>query len=487
MDWRRVSYDDALGLLTESHQEHCMPANPRRDIPSVDKVLEAVGGQDVPRPMVVQLVREKLKAIRKTGEIPDFDTLVASINDALESLARTRIQPVINGSGVLIHTNLGRAPLSELTVDYLGALACQYSNLEYNLDTGKRGKRAEYLELALSLVCDCEAATVVNNGAAALLLILESFCSEKKSEVVISRGELIQIGGGFRIPEILEASGAKLVEIGTTNRTSLKDYEKAIGSDTALILKVHRSNFFMEGFVKSPGTQEIAALSRKKRIPFVEDLGSGAIEATESRAEVEHEPTPAEILKQGVQLVCFSGDKLLGGPQAGIIAGRKRWISAMKREPLFRAMRCDKLVLSALQCTIDTHLRSLEGVEGARPLPYTPVMDMLSTTPVELRLRARKIMADLQGASLVVTTSSSESRIGGGALPKSAIPSVTLDLVPVRVSVKELAARLRQAEAPVVGYIAGQKVRIDLRTVFPFQDEALVSSILEAAGRRGNE
>ena len=461
-----------------------MPANPLRDIPSVDKLLEAIDAHDLPRPMVVHMVREALKKLRKSGDVPEFDALVADISSALESLGRSRIQPIINGTGVLIHTNLGRAPLSELAVDYLGALACQYSNLEYDLDAGKRGKRAAYLELALSLVCGSEAATIVNNNAAALVLILRSFCTEKKPEVIISRGELVQIGDGFRIPEILEASGAQLVEVGTTNRTSLKDYEKAIGPGTALLLKVHRSNFFMEGFVKSPETAEIASLARKKRIAFVEDLGSGAIEATETRAQIEHEPTPAEVLKQGVQLVCFSGDKLLGGPQAGIIAGRRKWISAMKREPLFRAMRCDKLVLSAMQCTIDTYLRASATTDAATSLCYTPVMDMMTTSVDALRTRARTIASALQGAALVVATRPGESRIGGGALPKSAIPSVTLDLVPGRVSVKELAADLRKAEAPVIGYIAGQKVRIDLRTVFPFQDEALTSSILEAARRR---
>ncbi len=461
-----------------------MSKNPRREIPSVDKVLDAIQDHDVPRPMVLHVVREALSRLRKSGEVPEFDALAAGIGSELESLGRSRIQPLINGTGVLVHTNLGRAPLSELAVDYLGALACQYSNLEFDLDTGKRGRRAAYLELALSVVCGSDATTIVNNGAAALVLILRTMCSDKKPEVVISRGELIQIGGGFRIPEILEASGAKLVEVGTTNRTGLKDYEKAIGKETAMILKVHRSNFFMEGFVKSPETPELAALARRKRVPLVEDLGSGAIEATDSRAEVQHEPTPEEVLKQGVQLVCFSGDKLLGGPQAGIIAGRKRWIDAMKKEPMFRAMRCDKLVLAAMQCTIDTFLRTVASGGEDRPLPYTPVMDMLSTTIVELRVRARKILEDLHGAALVVTASTSEARVGGGALPKSAIPSITLDLVPVRVSVKELAARLRKAEAPVIGYVAGQKLRIDLRTVFPFQDDALVSSVIEAVGMR---
>src|SRR5205814_10564802 len=218
----------------------------------------------------------------------------------------------------------------------------------------QRGHRATYLERNLALLCGAEAATVVNNCAAALILVLRHFTVTKK-EVVISRGELIQLGGGFRIPEILEASGAKLREVGTTNKTSLSDYAKNIGKQTALILKVHRSNFFMGGFVESPATEEIAALAKKKRVRFVEDLGSGAMVETETLATIEHEPTPGEVLKRGVDLVCFSGDKLLGGPQAGIIAGKAGQVAALKKEPFFRAVRCDKLILSALQTTVDCY------------------------------------------------------------------------------------------------------------------------------------
>ena len=239
------------------------------------------------------------------------------------------------------------------------------------------------------------------------------------AEVVISRGELLQIGGGFRIPELLEARGARLREVGTTNQTSVSDYARAISRNTALILKVHRSNFFMDGFVESPSTEDLAALARRKRVPFVEDLGSGAIVQTQTVEGVEHEPTPAEVLRQGVDLVCFSGDKLFGGPQAGIIVGRKRMIDALKREPLFRALRCDKLILSALEATVDTYLRG-----DMR----SPVVEMMQVTTDELRGRAERIVAALDGGPLDVRVGTGRAQIGGGTLPRSALPSVTIDV-----------------------------------------------------------
>src|SRR5213080_5480675 len=328
-----------------------------RKIPSVDKVVGEIGGSDLPRRVVVDVVRHELGLLRAEKEVPNFSGVMSRIRTAIDALQLAKIQPVINGTGIVIHTNFGRAPLGPALIESLTAIGPGYTNLEYDLTSGERGHRATYLEHNLALLCEAEATTVVNNCAAALILILRHFTAKKK-EVVISRGELIQIGGGFRIPEILEASGAKLREIGTTNKTSVKDYARALGRDTALILKVHRSNFFMGGFVESPNTEALAKLARTKRIPFVEDLGSGAIVATEKLGEIEHEPMPDETLKSGVDLVCFSGDKLLGGPQAGIIAGKRRHVTALKREPFFRALRCDKLILSALQATVDLSDRS---------------------------------------------------------------------------------------------------------------------------------
>jgi len=435
-----------------------------RAIPAVEKVLQTVGEAGMPRPAVVAVVRRELAALRSEKQIPAFEDVVARVRSALERLRRQRIQPLINGTGILVHTNLGRAPLAGAALEALSAIAANYNNLEYDLSGGERGSRAGYLEHNLALLCGAEAATVVNNCAAALLLILRHFAGAPEREVIISRGELIQIGGGFRIPEILEASGAKLREVGTTNKTSLNDYAKAIRCETALILKVHRSNFFMGGFVDSPPTEEIAALAKKKRLPFVEDLGSGAMIATEKIGGIEHEPTPAEVLKRGVDLVCCSGDKLLGGPQAGIIAGKAKLVAALKREPFFRALRCDKLILSVLQTTVDQYL---DGTADSS----IPILQMLKTPKDELRLRAQKIIAALDGLPLKAAVGEGKAQIGGGTLPRSIIPSVTIDLLPANLSLEELAARLRAGTPPLIGYISAGRFKLDLRTIFPRQDE----------------
>src|SRR5437773_3138410 len=281
-----------------------------RKIPSVDKVVGEIGGCDLPRRVVVDVVRHELGLLRAEKNIPNFSGVMSRIRAAIDPLQLAKIQPVINGTGIVIHTNFGRAPLAPAVIESLTAIAANYTNLEYDLASGERGHRATYLEHNLALVCGAEATTVVNNCAAALILILRHFTAKKK-EVVISRGELIQIGGGFRIPEILEASGAKLREVGTTNKTSVEEYVSALGPDAALILKVHRSNFFMVGFVESPSTEALSKLARTKRIPFVEDLGSGAIVATEELGAMEHQPMPNQTLRIRVELGCFSGDKLL--------------------------------------------------------------------------------------------------------------------------------------------------------------------------------
>src|SRR6266849_1883732 len=271
-----------------------------RAIPAVEKIMQALGDTGLPRPAVVALVRREVATLRSGKAVPDFQALVERLRGALEVLRRTRIQPVINGTGILVHTNLGRAPLGPAVVQTLATIAASYNNLEYDLAGGERGGRAAYLEHNLALLCGAEAATVANNCAAALVLVLRHFTAGERKAVIISRGELIQIGGGFRIPEILEASGARLREVGTTNKTTLSDYSRAVGKLTAMILKVHRSNFFMGGFVESPATEEIAALAKKRRLPLVEDLGSGALVETEKLADLEHEPTPGEALKRGV-------------------------------------------------------------------------------------------------------------------------------------------------------------------------------------------
>ena len=443
-----------------------------RKIPSVDKVVGEIGDCDLPRRVVVDVVRHELGLLRAEKNIPNFSGVMSRIRAAIDPLQLAKIQPVINGTGIVIHTNFGRAPLAPAVIESLTAIAANYTNLEYDLASGERGHRATYLEHNLALVCGAEATTVVNNCAAALILILRHFTAKKK-EVVISRGELIQIGGGFRIPEILEASGAKLREIGTTNKTSIKDYARALGPDTALILKVHRSNFFMGGFVESPSTETLAKLARTKRIPFVEDLGSGALVATEKVGAMEHEPTPNETLRSGVDLVCFSADKLFGGPQAGIIAGKRRHIAALKREPFFRALRCDKLILSALQATVDLYL-----ADKSRELP---ALAMLEVTADQLRVRAEALLAQIRDLPLRSSIGEGKAQVGGGSLPRAVISSVALDLLPDKVSVEDFAATLRRGSPPIIGYVAGGKFKLDLRTIFPRQDAQVVSALRSAA------
>jgi L-seryl-tRNA(Ser) seleniumtransferase len=468
----------------------------RRQIPAVGRILDALGQRDLtalsdlPRPVVVDLIRRKLSQIRARSDVPEFESIMADLRRSVDEFRAGRLQPVINGTGIVIHTNFGRAPLTSEAMRALNEIGSGYSNLEYDLPTGGRGRRGVYVEHALALLCGAEAATVVNNCAAALVLIVRHFIQPKreldclkqssshlgKSDVIISRGELVQIGGGFRIGEILEASGAKLREVGATNKTTLDDYARAIGPATAMILKVHRSNFFMSGFVESPSSEEISALVRKKRIPFVEDLGSGAISATEVLGIADHEPTPAEALKSGADLACFSGDKLFGGPQAGIIVGKKRFVTALKREPLFRALRCDKLCLAALQATVDLHIdQRTAGI---------PALALLQTSEDELRDRAAAICSRLQGLPMKIAIGCGMAKAGGGTLPKSSMRSVTIDIVPETLSLPDLAATLRASNPPVIGYIAADRFKLDLRTIFPRLDDVMVNAIRNACAEK---
>ena len=445
----------------------------RRQIPAVARILDALGHCDLPRPVVVDLVRRKLSEIRAERSVPEFESIMVLVRRAIDGLRASKLQPIINGTGIVIHTNFGRAPLPRDAICALDEVGSGYSNLEYDLASGERGRRGSYVESALALLCGAEAAMVVNNCAAALVLIVRHF-TRTKADVVISRGELVQIGGGFRIGEIIEATGAKLREVGATNKTTINDYARAIGPNTAIILKVHRSNFFMSGFAESASTEEIGALARKKRVPLVEDLGSGAVVPTEELGIADHEPTPVEALKRGADLVCFSGDKLFGGPQAGIIAGKKRLIIALKREPLFRALRCDKLSLSALQATADLHLNQRTG--------EIPALALLQISEDQLSARAAAICDQLSERcpGLHVTSGRGTGKTGGGTLPKSNLPSVTIDIVPKNSSLPDFAATLRAWNPPVIGYVAGDRFKLDLRTIFPHQDEAVIEAIRTA-------
>ena len=443
-----------------------------RRIPAVETVLQQLGPSALPRPLIVQSVRATLAGFRKSGQIPEAEVVLVEVRRQLAALARRRLQPVINATGVVIHTNLGRSPMGGAALAALAGVTTNYCNLELDLETGARGGRGGYVEQCLAQLCGAEAATVVNNCAAALVLIVRHFTAERR-EVVISRGELVQIGGGFRIPDILETSGAKLREVGTTNKTTLSDYARALGRETGLVLKVHRSNFFMEGFVDSPASAELATLARKRRVPFVEDLGSGALIDTATLPGLEHEPTPAELLRQGADLVCFSGDKLLGGPQAGIIAGKAKLVSALKKDPFFRALRCDKLILAALQATAERYLADESPGE-------LPVHGLLGTPTDVLRRRGKKMIKKLGGIAASVRLVESRAQVGGGTLPRSAPESIALEVEPLNMSAAELARRLRTAALPVIANVARGCVRLDLRSVFPHEDGEIVTALLGA-------
>lgn len=444
----------------------------RRHIPAVNSVLEAIGDTELPRPLVLDLVRRELRIERAKKKVSSLDPIVQRVRSAIDSLRRSRLQPIINATGIIVHTNLGRAPLSQDAAEAVGRVAASYTNLEQDLASGARGTRAAYVEHALALLCRADAAIVVNNCAAALVLITHHFVATKR-EIVISRGEMVQIGGGFRIAEILGAAGASLREVGATNKTTIDDYERAISAQTAFILKVHRSNFFMSGFVASPDAKQLAVLARQNRIPFIHDLGSGAMFDTRKEGLEEDEPTAAEAIRQGADLICFSGDKLFGGPQAGIIAGKKRLIEALKRNPLFRALRCDKLVLAGLQTTVDHHLSAIDS--------KLPVLSLLRTTKDELRARAAAMLVRLRGLPLQISVGRGSGNVGGGSLAQSVIPSVTIDIVPEHLSVKEFAAKLRTFSPPIIAFIGKGSVKLDLRTIFPSQDDIVVDAIRVAS------
>ena len=442
--------------------------NTRCAIPAVGKVLELLGELDLPRPLVTQIVRQHLASLRRRENIPSFDQILRDLQTQLGQVRRSRLQPVVNGTGIVLHTNFGRAPIGLRAARRVAEIATRYSNLEFDLVSGRRGTRGAYLEHCLALACGSEAATVVNNGAAALLLIAHHF-GKRRPEIIISRGELVQIGGGFRVGEMLEASGARLREVGATNKTVITDYAHAIGDETGLILRVHQSNFFLGGFTEFPPNDEIAALARAHRLPFVVDLGSGALHPTEALGLAEHEPTPAETLRQGADLVCFSGDKLLGGPQAGIIAGGQPLISTLKREPMFRALRCDKMVFAALEATIEAQL---EKATDDLPVPRG-----LSLPNDGLEARGRALLEQIQDLPASLRLAKTKTEIGGGALPRARLQSVVLEIVPASISPNELASSLRGNTPAIIGYVAGQKYKLDLRTIVPEEDELVAAAI----------
>jgi L-seryl-tRNA(Ser) seleniumtransferase len=468
-----------------------------RQLPSVDELLAqprlVALAERTDRALVLEIARAALAELRAhilDAPISDATTsaggrqvnfaaltphaLEQRIADEVSRILARSLQPVINATGVILHTNLGRAPLPAAVVEEFRRTATQYSNLEYDLAAGARGKRDVHTAHLLERLTGAEAAIVVNNCAAAVLLVLAALA--KTGEVLVSRGELIEIGDGFRIPEIMAESGAVLREVGATNRTHLSDYEKAISGDTKLLLRVHPSNFKMVGFTEKPALAELVALSRRAGIPLVEDLGSGCL--VDLSAHGVSEPTVRESIDAGVDIVMFSGDKLLGGPQAGIIAGKKELIARVRRHPLFRALRVDKLTIAALETTLGAYLRAAWD--------ELPALRMMRLSVEKLQRRSEEVLAALRPQlprdEVECEIVEGHSLAGGGSTPSQTLPTKLLRFASVRHSAAQLEQRLRRAPAgiSVIARVEDDRLVIDLRTVFPEQEPQLIKTLAAA-------
>jgi len=458
-----------------------------RQIPSVEKILQLPELQsaidEFSHPLVAATVKQVVEMIREEIKKGKDSISTAEILQKVKGIIAEETSPalkvVVNATGVILHTNLGRAPLDEETLTFIRNISATYNNLEFDLKEGKRSKRGVFVEGLLCTLTSAEAALAVNNNAGAVLLILSALAKGK--EVIVSRGELVQIGGGFRIPEILALSGATLKEVGTTNQTSISDYENAITAQTALLLKVHQSNFKMIGFADRPSINELAKLGKKHKLCVVEDLGSGVLLRTED-FELAHEPTAFEALSAGADLVCFSGDKLLGAPQAGIILGGKKYIEILKTHPLHRALRLDKIFLAGLESVLLYYLKG----EATKKIP---AWQMISTPLEALQTRAEKIKSELGKSSIGVTINQSQSTVGGGSLPGETLPTIVISVSsvdrPIDLSADQQARLFRKQSPPIIGRIENEKFVLDLRTVFPHQDEMLISAIKNIFAKRG--
>jgi len=457
-----------------------------RQIPSVDELLAqprlAALSKRVDRNLVVEVARAVLADLR--GRIAgdsnwnavslDSASVEEMISVLVERILSRSLQPVINATGVILHTNLGRAPLPEAVVDEFRRTATQYSNLEYDLEAGARGKRDVHTAELLTRLTGAEAGIVVNNCAAAVLVTLAALA--RGGEVIVSRGELIEIGDGFRIPEIMDQSGAILREVGTTNRTRLADYENVINEKTRLLLRVHPSNFKVTGFTDKPSLEELVALSQRSGLPLVEDLGSGClVDLSEFGVS---EPTVRQSIEAGVSVVMFSGDKLLGGPQAGIIAGKKEIIARVRRFPLFRALRVDKLTIAALEATLGAYLRAAWD--------EIPTIRMIRATPQELKRRAenfiRELRPELPLDEVEIEIADGSSLAGGGSTPSQTLPTKIIRIASVRYSATKLEQRLRRAPSgvSVIARVEDDRLILDLRTVFTEQEPLLVKTLAAA-------
>ena len=455
-----------------------------RSIPKVDVLLE---NQDIVtlienhhRDVVVDVIREEIDKLRNfIKENDDVNLIETKINNLIENIKIStekvysyNIKKVINGTGTILHTNLGRAIISKKHADYLSEVVTSYSNLEYNLEEGKRGERYSHFEKLICKITGAEAAMAVNNNAAAVMLVLSSMAAER--EVIVSRGELVEVGGKFRIPDVMKSSNAHLVEIGTTNKTHLEDYEDAISENTGAFLKVHTSNFKILGFTESVSIEELCKLGREKDIPVIEDIGSGVL-IDLSEYGLEYEPTVQDSIKAGVDVVSFSGDKLLGGPQAGIIVGKKKYIDKMKKNPLTRAFIIDKFTATILEMIFHEYLNEEDAIKNI------PVLSLITKDLKEIEKNANALFNKIENLENVadINVEDTFSQIGGGSLPAERIKSKSVTIMPKNISTQSLEAKLRAGKNPVVGRISEEKLILDMRTVLEDEIDILAQKLID--------
>ena len=455
-----------------------------RSIPKVDVLLE---NSDIVtlienhhRDVVVDVIREEIDKLRNfIKENDDVNLIEEKINNLIENIKIStekvysyNIKKVINGTGTILHTNLGRAIISKKHADYLSEVVTSYSNLEYNLEEGRRGERYSHFEKLICKITGAEAAMAVNNNAAAVMLVLSSMAAEK--EVIVSRGELVEVGGKFRIPDVMKSSNAHLVEIGTTNKTHLEDYEDAISENTGAFLKVHTSNFKILGFTESVSIEELCKLGREKDIPVIEDIGSGVL-IDLSKYGLEYEPTVQDSIKAGVDVVSFSGDKLLGGPQAGIIVGKKKYIDKMKKNPLTRAFRIDKFTATILEMIFHEYLNEEDAIKNI------PVLSLITKDLKEIEKNANALFNKIENLENVadINVEDTFSQIGGGSLPAERIKSKSVTIMPKNISTQSLEAKLRAGKNPVVGRISEEKLILDMRTVLEDEIDILAQKLID--------
>lgn len=457
-----------------------------RKLPKVDELLKdkivESALENTLRPIVMENLRETIDSFREKilkSELENFtvEEILASFSSRLNSQKGPRLKKVINAAGIVIHTNLGRSVLCKEAIDNVLNVAENYNNLEYDIEKGQRGSRYTHVEDLIKKITGAEGAMVVNNNAAAVMLVLDTLSRGK--EAVVSRGQLVEIGGSFRVPEVMAFSGAKLVEVGTTNRTHLYDYEGAINENTGVLLKVHTSNFKIMGFTEEVSVEDLVKLGRDKEIPVVEDIGSGVL-VDFSKYGFTYEPTVQESVRKGIDVITFSGDKMLGGPQAGIIVGKKEYIDRMKKNQLTRALRIDKMTLAALEGTLKLYLDEKEAVKGI------PTLNMILSDRSEHKKRAQRLRRRLQGTKeeIAFEVKEESSMVGGGSMPTEKIPTYVIAVKSPKYSAEYMERYLRNYCSPIITRISNGEIILDLRTIFD-RDFDIICEAFKGMGEKG--